>query len=158
MWSCSYFMIDRNQNIGFVMHQPCQAADSTWTIILYELLSPKCVHSILLQNESFFCGTHMIVSRSIIGSPKPRQLNENEEPNRCILFCASAFRHCYFSFCENEELLLDVHSLGGYGNLAHNGSYIEAHNHWYCLEGFLMTYTSHFSFMVDNRMMCNAIK
>lgn len=28
--------------------------------------------------------------------------------------CARAFRHCYFSLSENEELWLDIHSLRGW--------------------------------------------
>lgn len=137
------------------MHQPRQTA-LTAHGPFYELLSSTSVHQILLRNEGCSRETHLEVCRSIICSPRPRQLHGNEEPVQThfilwgehagvVIFLPSEKKK------KNEELWPDAHSLRGWKFNLEMAHISKPTIIGILCSVFLTTYISRFSVMAGNR-------
>lgn len=152
MRSCSYFTIDGQKSEMEGVRDASAAlglSDSTWTVIWAVIL--------------YICTLDFITKWRLLSwnSFGSRQIHHRLSQTQTAAWKWGA-KQTHFILCESTQALL-LFSLRKWGAAAgrsqpegmeiwlRNGSYIEAHNHWYSLQCILTTYISLASVMVSNR-------
>lgn len=139
---------EMGQQSAAVTHRPRYAA-LTRCRPLHQPSRATSVLSMLLQN--LVCSRETHLESADLSSARCRRRHGNEEPNRCTSFVREHTSIVLF-FPALFHFMLKMRSWSrclqpeGMKILLPNGSYIEAHNHWYSLRRILTACIGHYSF------------